>query len=234
MVKTAEGVGIAKELGGRLKAERRKQRKTQKGLAKEAGCAQQTVLDLEYGNVEHSRYLPIIAGVLGVSVHWLQTGEGRPDRPDAKAVPIGVVSWDYFTGLAKRESQPLISDWLEGSPVQHSDDTIALFADEAAAFAMQNVVVNGEWLFVDRQRFDAGLVICMMDGWHRAELRELTTIGGNWFLRVTNPALPNQLTPVSVHTQREDYIEANAAPIQNEDALPCLVLGKVIFRGVPG
>jgi transcriptional regulator with XRE-family HTH domain len=232
MVKTVEGVEVARELGGRLKAERRKQRKTQKGLAKEVGCAQQTVLDLEYGKVEHSRYLPRIAAILGVSVHWLQTGEGRPDRPDAKAVPIGVVSWDFFTELAKQESLPLISDWLEGAPVLHSDNTVALFADEAAAFAMQSVVVNGEWLFIDRQRSDAGLVICMMGGWHRAELRELTTIGGNWFLRVTNPALPNQLTPVSVHTQREDYIEALAAP--NQEALPCLVLGKVIFRGVPG
>ena len=232
VVKTAEGTSAAQAMGRRLKQERKRQGITQKDLAKTAGCAQQTVLDLEYGNVEFSRYLVDIAKVLGVSVHWLQSGEGRPDRPDTMAHPIGVVPWSYFDELAKKDTEAQITDWVGGCPVDHSADTVAVFADEAAAFAMQGTVVTGEWLFVDPRRDDAGLVVCIMAGWQRAELRDLANIGGRWFLRVTNQALPNQLVPVTVHTSRADFNAALQVP--GQDTLPCLVLGKVIFRGVPG
>jgi len=231
MVKTAKATAAAIEVGKRLRAERKRQRKTQKDVASAVECAQQTVLDLELGKVEWSRYLPAIADELGVSMHWLETGEGPPARPEAAGVPIGVVTWDFFTKVAAKDIQPVASEWLDGCPVKHSGDCVALVADEAAAFAMQGEVNQGDWLFVDRRRADNGLVICMMAGWHAAEVRELTSMGGRFFLKSSNPALPQALLPVSIYSQRDEYRAALQVP--GQDTLPCLVLGRVVFQGVP-
>ena len=113
MVKSVEGTKMAKELGDRLKRERMRQGVSQKELAKKAGCAAQTLLDIEYGNVEYSRFLPRIAEVLGVSVHWLQTGEGKPNRPESQAVPVGVVPWSYYTELAAQDVEAPVTG-IEG------------------------------------------------------------------------------------------------------------------------
>jgi len=232
MAKTAEATAEAAAMGKRIKARRLKMPLTQKELAKTVGCAQQTVLDLEYGKVEYSRYLKDIADALHVSLHWLQTGEGRPDRPDIEAMPVGVVPWSYFTDLANGPVlDPPVMDWIDGCPVPHAGQTtVVVHADEAAAFALQGEIVQGEWLFVDTQRADEGLVICIMAGWHRAELRRLTPIGGRWFLKSTNPAL-GDLVAVSPFQNRNEYNAALQVP--GQDALPCLVLGRVVFHGAP-
>lgn len=231
MVKTVTGTQKARELGDRLKRERMRQGIAQKELAKQAGCAAQTLLDIEYGNVEYSRFLPKIADVLGVSVHWLQTGEGKANRPESAAVPVGLVPWSYYTELASADVDAQITDWVDGCPVNHSKNTYCLLADDTAAFAMTGVVNQGDWLFVDNDRAEDGLVVCMMAGWNRAELRELTSLGGRQMLRTTNPALPQQLLPVQSFTRRADYVGALQVP--GQDALPCLVLGRVIFKGAP-
>ena len=231
MVKSAQGTQMAKELGDRLKRERMRQGVSQKELAKQAGCAAQTLLDIEYGNVENSRFLPKIANALGASMHWLQTGEGKPNRPESAAVPVGMVPWSYYTELVSSDVDPQITDWVDGCPVPHSKESYCLLADETAAFAMAGVVNQGDWLFVDNERQEDGLVVCMMAGWNRAELRELTSLGGRQMLRTTNPALPQQLVPIQACYRRSDYVAALQVP--GQDALPCLVLSRVIFKGAP-
>ena len=222
----------AVELGRRLRSERKRQRITQKALSQTVGCAQQTVLDLENGNVEYSRYLPAIAEALGVSVRWLETGEGPPERPDTEGIPIGVVQWDYFTAAATPgEPLPKPTDWLEGCPVRHSADTVCVIADDAAAFAMEGEVRTGQWLFVDRQRHDDGLVVVIMAGWRRAELRQLTSISGRCYLKTTNPELPTSLIPVALLTTRDQYLRALQA--SGQECPPALCLGRVVFQGVP-
>ena len=56
----------------------------------------------------------------------------------------------------------------------------------------------------------------MMAGWQRAELRDLANIGGRWFVRVTNPALPSQLVPVTVHKTRDEFNAALQVPVSLE------------------
>ena len=230
MVKSAKATAQAEELGKRLRAERKKSRQTQKEVAKAVGCAQQTVLDLENGKVEWSKYLPDIAKHLGVSIAWLTTGEGPQDRPSTAGKPIPVVQWDYFTQLSQGDVQIEADDWLDGCPARHQGNAVALLADEACEFSMTGTIKQGELLFVDRSRSDQGLVVCILAAWHRAEVRELTMSGGTSFLKASNPNLPQALMPVTCYTDRDQYRAALAQP--GMDTLPCLVLGRIIFQGV--
>jgi transcriptional regulator with XRE-family HTH domain len=231
MVRQAEPTQAAKDLGMRLRSERKRQRITQRAVAKAVGCAQQTVLDIENGHVEWSRFLPEIASHIGVSLAYLETGEGPTDRPETAGTPVPVVTWDYFDERVKQTLPLEATDWLDGCPVRHSGELVAVIADEASAFAMKGTVRQNDWLFVDLGRADVGLLVCMMAGWHRAELRELTSMGGKHYLQSSNPALPQQLLPVSAFTNRDEYMAALQVP--GQDTLPCLVLGRVIFQGVP-
>jgi transcriptional regulator with XRE-family HTH domain len=232
MVKSAKATEQAQALGRRLRAERKKAKMTQKEVAKQIGCAQQTVLDLENGNVEWSRYLPDIAKFLGVSVAWLSTGEGPTDRPTTAGAPIPIVQWDFFTSLATADAELSIEadDWLDGCPARHGGKTVALLADEAAEFAMLGQLKQNDQLFIDRDRSDNGLLICIMAAWQRAEVRELIEMGGKQFLRSSNPAVPSALMPVTTYTNRNSYLAALAQP--GLDTLPCLVFGRVIYQGV--
>ena len=230
MAKNENASEQAKALGLRLRAERKKTKLTQKEVAAKVGCAQQTVLDLENGNVEWSRYLPDIASFLGVSMAWLTTGEGPTDRPTTAGAPIPIVQWTYFTQKASQEVSIEADDWLDGCPARHGGQTCALLADEAAEFAMLGQIKQGDQLFVDRERSDNGLVICMMAAWHRAEVRELIDMGGKQFLKSSNPAVPQALMPITAFTDRDEYRAALAQP--GLDTLPCLILGRVIYQGV--
>jgi transcriptional regulator with XRE-family HTH domain len=230
MVKSAKATEQAKALGHRLRAERKKNKMTQKEVAKQIGCAQQTVLDLENGNVEWSRYLPEIANLLGVSVAWLTTGEGPTDRPTAAGAPIPIVQWDFFTTMATQDVSIEADDWLNGCPASHGGKTVALLANEAAEFAMLGQLKQNDQLFIDRERSDNGLLICIMAAWHRAEVRELIEMGGKQFLKSSNPAVPQALMPVTTYTDRNEYRAALAQP--GMDTLPCLVFGRVIYQGV--
>ena len=231
MVRQSAPTEVAKELGVRLRTARKRARVTQRDVAKSVGCAQQTVLDIENGHVEWSRFLPEIANYIGVSLTYLETGEGPADRPETTGEPVPVVTWQYFDQRVKENVDPEATDWLDGCPVSHSGELVAVIADEGAAFAMKGTVNQHDWLFVDQGRDDVGLLVCMIAGWHRAELRELTSGGGKFYLQSSNPALPQTLLPVSTFTSRDDYMAALQIP--GQETLPCLVLGRVIFQGVP-
>lgn len=217
--------------GARIRTLRRGRGITQKELAKIAGCSQQTILDLELGNVVWSRFLPAIAEALGVSLHWLETGSGPRDRPGANQGAVPVVQWEYFAQAALAGEPPPATDWLDGCPVRHTGSVVMVVADDATGFAMAERVAVGDWLFVDTARHNDGLVVVIMAGWQRAELRELTSAGGCQYLQTANPRLPDDVLAVQVHTRREVYAQALQTPRQ--ERLPALVLGRVVFRGRP-
>ena len=231
MVRVSAPTQRAIEMGKRLRGERKRQRKTQRSVADAVGCAQQTVLDLERGSVEYSRYLPAIAEHLGVSVAWLQSGEGPQDQPEGSGKPLPIVGWEFFTDLANKHTVVTATEWIDGCPVRHTGNACAIFIDEAAAFAMKGEVFAGEMLIVDMERSDAGLVIGMMAGWTRAEIRELLEVGGRYYVQSSNPAIPQSLTPVSVYTDRDEYRAALQVP--GQETLPFLCLGRGIFKGKP-
>lgn len=219
-------------LGHRVRAVRRTSNVTQKELAKNVGCSQQTVVDLEAGKVEYSRFTKKIAEELKVALHWLETGEGSRDRPGRSQGRVAVVSWDQFLSLVDGVGEgPRVTDWLESCPVASSGNVAMVIVDERTAFVMGGRVKAGDWLFVDRERFDDGLVVATMPGWHKVELRELTTIGGRRFLAALNRDVPDRMTAVSPQRNYDAYTalaERNDADVQ-----PALILGRVIFRGQP-
>jgi DNA-binding XRE family transcriptional regulator len=213
----------------RVRSIRRSAGITQKECARLAGCSQQTIVDVEAGRVNHSRFVGDIARALNVGLHWLETGQGARDRPGRTQGKVAVVGWDYFLPAAQDSTTaPAATDRLDSCPVANSGDMAMVIVDERTSFTMLGKVVLGEWLFVDMQRRDDGLVVVVMPGWQRAELRELTTIGGRRFLVVANTNLPDSMLPVVVYSKHELY--AHAVQTGGELA-PALIMGRVIFSG---
>jgi transcriptional regulator with XRE-family HTH domain len=226
----------ANSIGKRVRLQRLNKNITQKELARLCGCSQQTVVDLETARVIYSRFTAVMAEHLGVSLHWLETGEGSRERAGPSQGRVAVVGWEYYLGDVSgvQNAQHQVTDWLENCPVDHSGDTVMTIVDERIAFVMSGRVRSGEWLYVDRKRHDDGLVVVLMPGWNRAELRELTTIGGRRFLASTNPDVPDRLVACDVTTAYAEFDKATKAAEANpENTPPALVIGRVIFRGVP-
>ena len=115
-------------------------------------------------------------------------------------------------------------DWLLGEdlpPLQPVLD--ALEASSMPPAAAIDASAVGDW--------DTGLVVALMPGWNRAELRELTNVGGRHYLKATNPDLPDRLIPVSVQNNREAYLDVTQRP--SDGIAPALILGRVILRAQP-
>jgi transcriptional regulator with XRE-family HTH domain len=219
-------------VGVRVREARKAKALTQKVLAGKVGCSQQTIVDLEKGNVEWSRFMPAIADELNVSLHWVETGEGPRERPGKSQGAVPIVQWDFFAHAALTGDPPEVIDWAEGCPVDNSGSTVVVIVDDSTAFAMAGGgVVAGNWLFVDRKAYGDGLAIVVMPGWGRAELRELVTSGTESFLRVTNEALPDAVQQVALVTSLEDY--RTIASDEFAELPPALMLGRVVFVGTP-
>ena len=217
--------------GDRVKHARKSMQMTQKTLAKLAGCSQQTIVDLETGNVTWSRFMPVIADELGVSLHWVETGEGPRGRPGKSHGAVPIVQWDFFTHAAVTGEDVEVIDWAEGCPVDNSGSTVVVIVDESTAFTMGKQVTVGDWLFVDRAVHSDGLVIVMMPGWERAEVRELLTSGTSKYLRQANPPGAEAL-PISACTDLKEYRAMSDAEFP-ADLPPALLLGRVVFQGHP-
>lgn len=225
--------------GDRVKNARKSMGMTQKTLAKLAGCSQQTIVDLETGNVTWSRFMPVIADELGVSLHWVETGEGPRERPGKSQGAVPIVQWDFFAHAALTGEDSEVIDWAEGCPVDNSGSTVVVIVDESTAFGMAGQVAVGDWLFVDRANMSDGLVVVMMPGWERAEVRELLTSGTHKYLRQSNPAMP-EAQLVTACTTLKDYQALADAESQSRasgnipaDEAPALLLGRVVFQGQP-
>ena len=115
--------------GARVREARKARGLTQKVLAKLAGCSQQTIVDLETGNVEWSRFMPAIADELGVSMHWIESGEGPRERPNKSQGAVPIVQWDYFAQATITGEEPEVLEWIEGCPVDNSGEVVVVIVD---------------------------------------------------------------------------------------------------------
>ena len=217
--------------GQRIKEARKSKQMTQKTLARLAGCSQQTIVDLETGNVTWSRFMPQLADHLGVSLHWVETGEGQRNRPGKSQGAVPIVQWDFFTHASLTGELTEVIDYAEGCPVDNSGSTVVVIVDDTTAFTMSGVLNAGDWLFVDRKSRGDGLVIVMMPGWDRAEVREMLTSGKDRFLRRSNPAMM-ETVPVEAVYNLPDYNEQADLEFPPERP-PALILGRVVVQGKP-
>ncbi len=78
-----------KTLGARVVWARKMRKVTQEELAADVGCTQSTIVGIESGTTERSRYLSAIARSLDVNINWLETGIGEPTLGNAE---YGLVS----------------------------------------------------------------------------------------------------------------------------------------------
>lgn len=218
--------------GTRVKEARKARGMTQKALATSAGCSQQTIVDLERENVTWSRFMPAIADELGLSLHWIETGQGPRERTGRGQGAVPIVQWDFFThAAALGEDNARVIDWAEGCAVDNSGSVVVVIVDDAVEFAMGEVVSAGDWLFIDRKSQGDGLVVVMMPGWARAEIRELVTVGTSAFLRQSNRAISGPERVQVVHSMA-DYVALVDAEFPPE-VPPALVFGRALFRGAP-
>lgn len=75
-------------LGERLAEAMKKKGMTQTDLADKVGVTQGTVWKILSGKAERSKFLPELARVLGVSLHWLATGEEDKNTPSESSVTL--------------------------------------------------------------------------------------------------------------------------------------------------
>ena len=125
--------------------------------------------------------MPAIADELGVSMHWIESGEGPREQPNKSQGAVPIVQWDYFAQATVAGDEPEVLEWIEGCPVDNSGEVVVVIVDDSTAFAMAGGLEAGDWLFVDRKAKGDGLVVVTMPGWERAEVRELVTTGTDRF-----------------------------------------------------
>ena len=93
----------------------------QQELARAAGCSQVTISKILSGLIEHSRFLPEIAAVLGVDFEWLH-GDGG-DRPDLETGRMMLML------PHEQDLQILFRELIAQAPSNATLDQLARFLD---------------------------------------------------------------------------------------------------------
>lgn len=165
------------ELKDRLKSARKQKNKTQVEVAKAVGITQPTYSELERGQVRSSGKIVEIAQFLGVSPHWLATGQGEMTALQSNVSPNfeSVSDWDDSTSLEADEfSIPFYKDF--GVACGHGSDGVAyenerrrlrisratidrigsykdkVFATLADGDSMSPTINNGDTIWVDMSK----------------------------------------------------------------------------------
>lgn len=76
------------QIGARIRAVRTERELKAQELGNLAGCSFNTVSDYERGVPVRMVLLPRFASALGVSLSWLETGEGERDLKEPEAPPV--------------------------------------------------------------------------------------------------------------------------------------------------
>ena len=77
-----------KTLADRVRVELSKKRVSQQWLAEQVGVSQQAIAKVVNGETKSPKNILEIASALGVDVHWLKTGEGKPDADAVRVVHL--------------------------------------------------------------------------------------------------------------------------------------------------
>jgi transcriptional regulator with XRE-family HTH domain len=219
--------------GERIRAARKRKGMTQKGLAEAVGCSQQTVVDIESQEAPRSRFLSAIVRTLGESLEWIESGTGGPSGGDYDAVHLP--HYDLETA-ALRCLDPAAADCaidtLYASPVQVSRLGFTVGVDTMTARLLPETARVDDVLFVDPLADPAPgrLVLAVMPGWDRAELRWLLSAGGTKALAVEVDDFGPRMVPCVPYRSRDDFLDHGN--VTSDDApSPALLVGVVVFIG---
>jgi len=219
--------------GERIRLARKRKGWTQKDLAMEVGCSQQTIVDIESQEHPKSRFMSVIVRVLGESLEWIETGIGGPSGNGGEAARLP--HYDLETAALRALDPDQVDnaiDSMYASPVEMSRTSFTAGADKMTADVMSGHVREDDVLFVDPQAepFPGRLVLVVMPGWDRAELRLLQSVGGRHFLQMDSTAFGDPLTPCIPYRGMADYL-AHDDTAANDAPDPALLVGTVVFLG---
>jgi hypothetical protein len=163
------------------------------------------------------------------SLEWIENGRGSP--VGSVVVSRNLPHFCLETAGRRVLDTSLVDheiDALYASPVEVSGMAFTVAVDRMTAAMMGDHVREEEVLFVDPAAppYLGRLVLVVMPGWDRAEVRVLSSTGGRHYLEVDSEMYPPRLLPCVVHRRVEDY-HAHT----NEDLPPALIVGTVVFVG---
>lgn len=216
-------------VGERIRDARKRRGWTQKDLAERVGCSQQTIVDIEKQPTPQSRFLSRIVTELGESLEWIERGLGSPAGSvvDIAALPHLDLETVALRSLDPSQVDSSI-DSLFSSPIEMSRMSFTVAVDRMTAQVMNESTKLDEILFVDPgvDPVPGRLVLCLMPGWERAELRMLESTGGRHYLGAESDRFGDPLQPCRAYRVREDYLAHD-----DDEQEPALVIGTVVFIG---
>lgn len=215
--------------GDRIRDARKRRGITQKELADLVGCSQQTIVDIESQDQPRSRFISAIVRELGESLEWIETGLGSP--AGSVVVSRNLPHFSLEIAGCRALDAALVNheiDALYASPVEVSGMAFTVSVDRMTAVMMSDHVREDEVLFVDpgAPPYLGRLVLAVMPGWDRAEVRVLSSTGGRHFLEVDSETYAPRLVPCKVYRSPDEY-RAHT----DEDVPPALICGTVVFVG---
>lgn len=221
-------------VGKRIRDARKRKGWTQKMLAQQVGCSQQTIVDVEAQDHPQSRFMSAIVTALDESLEWIERGIGGPAGDSG--IPLALPHYDLGKAALRALDPSLVDetiDALYGSPVEMSRAAFTAGVDQMNAEVMADHVGAEDVLFVDPQAEPSPgrLILVVMPGWDRAELRLLQSTGGRHFLAMDSDAFGDRRQPCTPYRVLEDFL-AHGDIASNDDAPePALIVGTVVFVG---
>lgn len=213
--------------GHRLKASRKRRGLTQKELAAAVGCSQQTVVDIESQKHPASRFLSKIVRELGESLEWIESGLGSPAGAtlDSTSLPHFDLEIAGLRAIDPRYIDAQI-DSLYSAPVDMSVQSYTVGVDRMTSQVMDKTVRADDVLYVDvlAVPVPGSLILVVMPGWERAELRQLGYSAGAHFLNADSDRFGPSTVACTIYRAQEEYM-------QHKGEFPALVVGRVVFIG---
>jgi SOS-response transcriptional repressor LexA len=205
-------VGFMGNLADRLNQRMSDLDMVQEQLAKAAGVSQVTIHNLSTGKSRKSRYLREIATALGVTVDWLELGDGEVDLLSGESRSLGyantiqgpdnrgfvpVISWVQAGEWADAEDnfQPGEADEFLPCPVAHGMSTFALrIVGDSMTSPTGRSYPEGATIFVDPDQrggvTTGDRVVAKINGESAVTFKVFIQEGDRRYLKPLNPQYP--------------------------------------------
>jgi transcriptional regulator with XRE-family HTH domain len=225
---------MAGSAGERIRLARKRKGWTQKDLAEAVGCSQQTIVDIEGAEEPRSRFLTAIVRSLGESLEWIEAGVGGPASGNGDLALL-LPHYD-FEVAALRALDPTavdhVIDALYQAPVEMSSASFTVGVDRMTARLMPEAVQVDDVLFVDplADPQPGRMVLAVMPGWDRAELRALVSSAGQRFLGIEAQDMGETLVPCTPYRTAPEFLDHRAVT-EGGAPDPALIVGVVVFIG---
>ena len=176
---------------------------SQSELARRIGIKQQSISQICSGKSARSRYTTQIAEALGISSHWLATGDGEIGLGISNVAvgpeitgKIPLINWvqaGHWTDIREVITHGDAEEWREVTGKVHE----GCFALRVKGDSMENPngkqsIPEGSIIIVDPDAsYSSGsLVVARLEHSNEATLKQLVFDGGKKFLKPLNPQYP--------------------------------------------